>query len=37
MELKGPAEYISESVGTFFLVLGICGVISAEPPLANAG
>ncbi len=29
MEPKGPAAYISESVGTFFLVLGICGVISA--------
>ena len=29
MEPKGPAAYISEFVGTFFLVLGICGVISA--------
>src|SRR4051794_9351246 len=29
MEPKGPAAYISEFVGTFFLVLGICGVVSA--------
>src|SRR3954462_4105869 len=29
MEPKGPAAYISEFVGTFFLVLGICGVISS--------
>jgi MIP family channel proteins len=29
MEPKGPAAYISELVGTFFLVLGICGVVSA--------
>src|SRR3954453_12823315 len=29
MEPKGPASYISEFVGTFFLVLGICGVVSA--------
>jgi aquaporin NIP len=38
MEPKGPAAYISEIVGTFFLVLGICGVISAgagAAPLLN--
>jgi glycerol uptake facilitator-like aquaporin len=29
MEPKGPAAYISEFVGTFFLVLGICGVVSS--------
>ena len=29
MEPKGPAAFISEFVGTFFLVLGICGVVSA--------
>src|ERR1043165_8895723 len=29
MEPKGPAAYISECVGTFFLVLGICGVVSS--------
>lgn len=29
IEPKGPAAYISETVGTFFLVLGICGVVSA--------
>ena len=29
MEPKGPASYIAEFVGTFFLVLGICGVISS--------
>src|SRR3954452_2205707 len=29
MEPKGPAAYIAEFVGTFFLVLGICGVVSA--------
>src|SRR3954447_20049232 len=29
MEPKGPASYISEFVGTFFLVLGICGVVSS--------
>ena len=29
MDPKGPASYISEFVGTFFLVLGICGVVSA--------
>ena len=27
MEPKGPAAYLSEFVGTFFLVLGICGWI----------
>jgi MIP family channel proteins len=38
VEPKGPAAYISEFVGTFFLVLGICGVISAgggAAPLTN--
>src|SRR4051794_25534811 len=38
MEAKGPAAYISEFVGTFFLVLGICGVVSAgagHAPLIN--
>jgi MIP family channel proteins len=38
MEPKGPAAYISELVGTFFLVLGITGVISAgagAAPLLN--
>jgi MIP family channel proteins len=38
MEPKGPAAYISEFVGTFFLVLGICGVVSAgagQAPLTN--
>jgi len=38
MEPKGPAAYISEFVGTFFLVLGICGVVSAgagAAPLTN--
>jgi len=38
MEPKGPAAYIAEFVGTFFLVLGICGVISAgagHAPLTN--
>jgi MIP family channel proteins len=29
MDPKGPASYISEFVGTFFLVLGICGVVSS--------
>ena len=29
MESKGPAAYITEFVGTFFLVLGIIGVVSA--------
>jgi glycerol uptake facilitator-like aquaporin len=29
MEPKGPAAYISEFVGTFFLVLRICGVVSS--------
>src|SRR3954452_5593237 len=29
MEPKGPAAFISEFVGTFFLVLAICGVVSA--------
>jgi glycerol uptake facilitator-like aquaporin len=29
MEPKGAAAYISEFVGTFFLVLAICGVVSA--------
>jgi glycerol uptake facilitator-like aquaporin len=29
MEPKGAAAYISEFVGTFFLVLGICGVVSS--------
>ena len=29
MEPKGPAAYISELVGTFFLVLGIIGVVSS--------
>jgi MIP family channel proteins len=29
---KGPAAFIAEFVGTFFLVLGICGVISAAAP-----
>ena len=29
MEPKGPASYISEFVGTFFLVLAICGVVSS--------
>ena len=29
---KGPSAYIAEFVGTFFLVLGICGVISAGAP-----
>jgi MIP family channel proteins len=38
MDQKGPAAYISETVGTFFLVLGITGVISAgagQAPLTN--
>jgi MIP family channel proteins len=29
---KGPAAYIAEFVGTFFLVLAICGVVSAGAP-----
>jgi aquaporin Z len=29
MDPKGPAAYISELVGTFFLVLGIIGVVSS--------
>jgi MIP family channel proteins len=32
VDAKGPAAYIAEFVGTFFLVLGICGVISAGAP-----
>ncbi len=48
MDPKGPSAFIAEFVGTFFLVLGICGVVSAgagespvrgesvEPPLAAA-
>jgi len=31
-ESKGPAAYVVEFVGTFFLVLGICGVVSAGAP-----
>jgi MIP family channel proteins len=30
--VKGPAAYIAEFVGTFFLVLAICGVVSAGAP-----
>lgn len=29
---KGPSAYLAEFVGTFFLVFGICGVISAAAP-----
>jgi MIP family channel proteins len=32
VDAKGPAAYTAEFVGTFFLVLGICGVISAGAP-----
>src|SRR6187200_2369887 len=32
MTEKGPAAYIAEFVGTFFLVLAICGVVSAGAP-----
>src|SRR3954453_11584021 len=32
IDVKGPAAYTAEFVGTFFLVLGICGVISAGAP-----
>jgi MIP family channel proteins len=32
MSEKGPAAYIAEFVGTFFLVLAICGVVSAGAP-----
>jgi MIP family channel proteins len=32
IDAKGPAAYVAEFVGTFFLVLGICGVISAGAP-----
>jgi MIP family channel proteins len=32
VEAKGPSAYIAEIVGTFFLVLGICGVVSAGAP-----
>jgi aquaporin NIP len=32
VEPRGPAAYIAEAVGTFFLVLGICGVVSAGVP-----
>lgn len=31
-ESKGPSAYVVEFVGTFFLVLGICGVVSAGAP-----
>jgi MIP family channel proteins len=32
IEAKGPSAYVCEFAGTFFLVLGICGVISAGAP-----